>query len=178
MDSVGEKTKQNLGRERMGRRKLKKVQRYEVLAKGVSAGDLEDLVGHRKYFAGIFSDHQLDKVMVTSLPISLIINIASAHWISIYISDGRIEIFDPLGGVFIREKADCIRNFVARYMNCKTIYLSPRLQHDDSNLCGLFATHFIISKSQEKSFKKIVSTFDCGNDKGTNDTYLLNKYTY
>ena len=115
--------------------------------------------------------------MITSLPISIIVNTGGTHWISIFISDGRIEIFDPLGGSFIRENSDAIRNFVARYMCCKAIYLSPRIQSNDSKLCGLFAAHFIISKSQGKSFKDILSKFDCGKDKSSNESYILNKYT-
>lgn len=159
----------------MPKRKQKRISREQIQREGTTGEELDALVGKSKYFAGIYPDELLDKIIITALPISMIVNVRKQHWIALYISRNRIEIMDPLGGCFVRENLDLLRNFVARAMCQKMIYLTPKLQAHNSAACGLYSVYFVQQKSQNKTFKQILANFD--NDYHENETFLLKQYT-
>ena len=93
-------------------------------------------------FGGIFRLNQLRNLKILSYPVSLII-LANEHWISLYITEKTVEIMDSAGFINNKNMHKTLRRFLRAQINQKKLTVTPKLQGDGSNACGLYATSFI-----------------------------------
>ena len=93
-------------------------------------------------FGGIFRLNQLKNIKILSYPVSLII-LAYNHWISIYITNKTVEIMDSSGYLNDKNMHKTLKRFLRAQICQKELIATPKLQSDQSNACGLYATSFI-----------------------------------
>jgi len=108
----------------------------------MEAGNIEKTVNGLCNFGGIFQLGQLSQVKILSLPVSLIIN-AYGHWLAIYIDEHSVEIMDSTGYLGTGGLHQTLRRFLSGHIYNKNFKITPRLQADDSNVCGLYAVSFL-----------------------------------
>ena len=108
----------------------------------MEAVSIEKLVNGLCNFGGIFKLGQLPQVKLISLPVSLIIN-AYDHWLAVYIDEFSVEIMDSTGYLGTDGLHQTLRRFLNGHIYNKDFKITPRLQADDSNLCGLYAVSFL-----------------------------------
>ena len=125
-------------------------------------------------YHGVLSLDSLEKIKISEFPATFCVNLdylyeEGSHWLSIRVSQSSLEIFDPLGLHFIRYPKPLF-NFVSKYGKSKCVKISPVLQSVSSELCGLYAIYYILSR-QTKSFKSCLLPF-CS-DLKLNDRILI-----
>ena len=130
-------------------------------------------------FIGCYAEDQLENLSLTSFPCFLIVNIDSSnmpgsHWIAIGIFSERVEIFDSLGfDIFNWSHVPCsLLNFLHNMSRSRRVFVSPRLQPDNSNMCGFYCMYYIIRRAFTP-FIHLTDHFDLSN-LTTNDSKLLN----
>ena len=113
----------------------------------MQAKDVERLVSDLCNFGGIFQLGQLAQVKILSFPVSFIIN-AYNHWLAVYIDDNCVEIMDSTGYLGTDGLHETLRRFLYGHIYNKTFTITPRLQSDDSNVCGLYAVSFLYYRTR------------------------------
>ena len=108
----------------------------------MEAESVEKLVSGLCNFGGIFRLSQLSQVKVLSYPVSFIIN-AYDHWLAVYIDDNCVEIMDSTGYLGTDGLHQTLRRFLSGHIYNKKFQITPRLQSDQSNTCGLYAVSFL-----------------------------------
>ena len=127
-------------------------------------------------FIGCYPEDKLPS-LITSFPCFLIVNIDNSsmkgsHWLAIGIFEDRIEIFDPLGFEILNwPRIPCyLLSFLHKFSQTRVIYLSKRIQSNNSVLCGYYCINYIVFR-QISSWKKIQNFFD--NNTSKNDSLLI-----
>ena len=116
-------------------------------------------------FIGVFSADQIHLVKLKQFPCYFVVNtsesnVSFGHWIAIKCSRSRIEIFDSLGGKpnnwgnYPRD----LLNFLTHYSFSHNFIISPELQSQESQLCGLYCIYFILFRSR-KTFENLLKPF-------------------
>ena len=118
---------------------------------------INNLLKDEEHFSGVFSK---DKIILFDDNKSLIYNLQTSskrgsHWCSITRRDNTIYVFDSFG---IGEIVSEIYKIYKNYNIITNIY---RLQHLDSNLCGLFCVLFCLYKVDSKN--KFISFLNLSN---------------
>ena len=112
----------------------------------MDANEIERIISGLINFGGIFELHQLKNIKILSYPVSLIINL-DAHWISVFISETKLEIMDSLG-YFQNENIDKILcELLALHIKHKNFTISPVLQNPNSDTCAKFSICFLFYKT-------------------------------
>ena len=108
---------------------------------------INNLLKDEESYLNIFSKDEIplienNKSLIFSLQNS---NQAGSHWISLSRKDNNIFIFDSFGIGYIP------KNIYNIYKNFNIITNIYRIQHINSNLCGLFSILFCLYKVNNKS---------------------------
>ena len=129
-------------------------------------------------FLGCYAEDQLENLSLTSFPCFLIVNIDSSnmmgsHWIAIGIFSEKVEIFDSLGfDIFNWSRVPCsLLTFLHNISRSRRVLVSPRLQPNDSNMCGFYCIYYIIRRAFSP-FINLTDHFDLS-DITVNDSKLL-----
>ena len=136
----------------------------------MDANEIERIISGLINFGGIFELHQLKNIKILSYPVSLIINL-DAHWISVFISETKLEIMDSLG-YFQNENIDKILcELLALHIKHKNFTISPLLQKPNSDTCAKFAICFLFYKTlTANSLCKFCANFS--SDLNSNDDII------
>ena len=178
------KTNSKHGRWKLGKQKAsncknfaKKFEQIKEKKEGLTAQYITSSLSCEPNFIGCFAENELTSVFITSFPAYLIVNVDSSemegsHWITIGIFKETIEIFDPLGfNLFNWNRVPCdFFRFLHRMSVSRHVLISPRIQSDDSSLCGFYAIFYIIQR-QFMSFSNINNCFNLVNP-SVNDSRL------
>lgn len=143
----------------------KQVAKNKETKEGVNGYFLHSILKMTPNFLGIFAQDHLQTLKLTEFPVTLVINLdfsnkEGSHWIALKVTRVTIEIYDSLG--FHRSKhlfkPVILLKFLEKYQTNRTIYFTPTLQPDYSNMCGLYCIYFIFFRNY-LSFKKCLSIF-------------------
>lgn len=145
---------------------------------GLSSKKIKKILNCSKSFGGCFASDQLENLSITSFPIYLIVNTDSkngkgVHWLTFYISKHEIELFDSLGLIHRQLLPKGILRFIHRLTVSRKFKCNPRIQPDNSILCGFYCILFIMLR-QQTNFRSILSLFTSNEAK--NDTILESFY--
>lgn len=140
---------------------------------GLSSKKIKKILNCAKYFTGCFASDQLDKLSISSFPIFIIVNTDRSygqgiHWIALYITKRKIELFDSLGLIHRKLLPKGILNFIHRLCVSRKFKCNRRIQPDNSILCGFYCIFFIILR-QFTNYKSILSIY---NNENENDKIL------
>ena len=108
---------------------------------------INNLLKNEKYYLSTFSK---DEILLIENNKSLIFNLQNSnqpgsHWIALSRKDNNIFIFDSFGIGHI------LKNIYEIYKNFNIITNIYRIQHINSNLCGLFSILFCLYKVNSKN---------------------------
>ena len=127
----------------------------------------------KNVFCGVKSINEINNLKLKK-PCSLIVNTHKSnqpgeHWFAIYLPLGKpIEIFDSFG---LMPNYNELKSFVN--INGKSfIYNKKHLQHYSNNTCGLFCLLYILFRSRNFSYIKIMKFFV--HNKFINDKIVIN----
>ena len=130
-------------------------------------------------FLGCKAEDQLKNLQITSFPCFLIVNIDSSgmkgsHWIALGLFSSKIEIFDSLGfDIFNWSRVPHnLLEFLHRQSRSKRVVVSPRIQSNDSSMCGFYCIYYVIRRAFN-NFTDLTDYFDSQNFP-LNDFKLLN----
>ena len=146
------------GRESLVERQKRKRPKNQSGKEPLAVVDIEKIMVNRPYFAGIFDVSYLSKIFISSYPVCLIV-LCDQHWISIYFGE-KVEIFDSLGNI-LQSKYSELHSFIGRHTNGRSVSMIPKIQSDETNLCGYFAVYFMIMKCKQISFDCLLEPFSC-----------------
>ena len=156
--------------------KIQEVKKRDV---NITADFITSSLNCSPNFIGCYAEDQLENLRITSFPCFLIVNIDSSelpgsHWIGLGIFQDEIEIFDPLGfNIFNWSRIPCtLLNFLHSLSVTKTVSINPRIQSNESKLCGIFSIFYVLKRATQ-SFTEIFTPFDLHNFE-INDSILLN----
>ena len=142
----------------------KKIQKIKIKT-SLDTGTLNNLLNHIYNFVGVFPQNHLNTIKFLKTPFSLIVNTdcenqSGTHWIAINITNSRIEICDSLGF-----KPNSWSNypthlmlFIHRFLNRRKLVITPQIQSEYSNACGLYCLLFIMFR-QKRPFKTFINLF-------------------
>ena len=127
---------------------IKKVQK-----KPLNTKDLEKCLSYSPHFLGAFSSDQILSLRFKQFPISFIVNLQpswsqGSHWLSIWIDQQNVEIFDSFGfdpNIWARFPRRLFR-FLSRFKYSHKLKISPVCQSPNSHYCGLFCIYFICKR--------------------------------
>ena len=130
-------------------------------------------------FLGCLAENQFSNLVITQFPCFIIANIDSyyskgSHWLAIGIFKDSIEIFDPLGfTIFNWHRIPCeLLGFLQRMAITRKVKLSPRIQPNESPLCGFYCIFYLVLRTFV-SLRKIYSYFNLLNSKLHRNDHLL-----
>ena len=149
------------------------IEKAKSKNQGLSSKKIKKILNCAKYFTGCFASDQLDKLSISSFPIFIIVNTDRSygqgiHWIAMYITKRKIELFDSLGLIHRKLLPKGILNFIHRLCVSRKFKCNRRIQPDNSFLCGFYCIFFIILR-QFTNYKSILSIY---NNENENDKIL------
>lgn len=157
----------------------RKIQESEKKNVDITADFITSSLNCSANFIGCYAEDQVENLKITSFPCFLIVNVDSSglpgsHWIGLGIFQDEIEIFDPLGfNIFNWSRIPCtLLNFLHNLSVTKSVSINPRIQSDDSKLCGIFSIFYVLKRAKQ-SFSEVFAPFDLINLQ-INDCILLN----
>ena len=128
-------------------------------------------------FLGTYSQDQLMDLQINLFPVSLIVNLdlstkPGSHWIALNMTDNIIEIYDSLGFQSANwgSHPKFLFKFLRKYKRTHRFISTPRLQGEQSFLCGFYCVFFLCYR-KTYSFKSCISVFST--NLTTNDQILL-----
>ena len=143
----------------------KQIRKAQKIKTGTSNSKINAILTCVPNFIGCFAEDQVSKMIFNSFPSFLIVNIDSSsmkgsHWIALGIFKNRIEIFDPLGFNFLNwSRIPChLLTILHRLSQYRRVFISRRIQSDNSILCAFFCIYFCIFRNSV-SFSKICQPF-------------------
>ena len=141
----------------------KEIKKAQDKNQGLSSQKIKTILNCCKSFIGCFACDQLQYLSIQSFPIFLIVNtdrrgLQGSHWISIRISESKIELFDSLGLIHDNRLPMDILAFIQRFTISRQFVFNGRLQPEKSVLCGFYSILYIILR-QYCSFNFINSYF-------------------
>ena len=144
---------------------FKEAKNYKKTSTGLSSNKLMSLLTKTRNFIGVYPQDEVDKISVSSYPVSLIVNLDSrelpgSHWLAIGLYAKRLEIFDSLGFKFFDwPGVPChLLNFLQKFSNGRKVYVSDQMQSLNSNFCGFYCLFYILFRNIT-SFSTIKSLF-------------------
>ena len=156
--------------------KIKKAKKYQ---KAIKASCIQRILKCCPNFLGCFAEDELQNLSLRTFPCFLIVNIDSSdlngsHWIALGLFRDRLEIMDPLGfNIFNWKRVPCtLMNFCHLFGSRRKIYVTKRIQSNDSPLCGFYCINYILFR-QLYSLKKVQSVFSANLD-GNDDQLIKN----
>jgi len=109
-------------------------------------------------FGGIFYSTDLEKITFIGFPVAILI-FHKDHWISIYIDEECLEVFDPLG-VITNSTFKFLHFFLSTHIQNKILHCSPRIQSANHSNCGQFNICFLFSRlKKEKTMSSFLKLF-------------------
>jgi len=109
-------------------------------------------------FGGIFYSSDLQKITFIGFPVAILI-FHKDHWISIYIDEECLEVFDPLG-VITNSALKFLHFFLSTHLQNKILHCSPRIQSANHSNCGQFNICFLFSRLNcERSMNSFLNLF-------------------
>ena len=118
-------------------------------------------------FLGCYAENEVTRITFNSFPCFLIVNVDSnsmpgSHWLALGIYTDRIEIFDPLGFKFANwSRIPCsLLKLLHRLSQHRRVYISKRIQSDQSILCAFYCIYYCIFRSVIP-FSRICRPFNC-----------------
>lgn len=116
----------------------------------------------RRVHAGTYPLDTLPKLAVAGRPRHIIFNTSKSteppgtHWISIWLaSDTTAEVMDSLGQ---RPRAPEVLNFLRRHAS-EIRYSTRRIQHLQSNTCGLYCLSHGLARAKGRTFASWIGQF-------------------
>ena len=156
--------------------KIKKAKKNQ---KPIKASHIHKILKCCPNFIGCFAEDELANLKLKIFPCFLIVNIDSSdldgsHWIALGLFRDRLEIMDPLGfNIFNWKRVPCtLMNFCHLFGSRRKIYVTKRIQSNDSPLCGFYCINYIVFR-QLYSLKKVQSVFSAYLD-GNDDQLIKN----
>jgi hypothetical protein len=136
----------------------------------MDANEIEKVVSGLINFGGIFKLCQLKNLKILSYPVSLIVNI-DAHWISVFISDNKVEIMDSLGYFDNKNIDKTLCDLLSLHIKYKNFSISSLMQNPTSDTCAKFAICFLFYKTlTDNSLCKFCANFS--SDLNSNDDII------
>ena len=137
----------------------------EIKTIGADNYFINKILDKNRNFYGAMAQDCLSKIKYTKIPFSIVVNTDTSnkpghHWIAIYITKYKIEIFDSLGfnpNNWLIYPTHIIQ-FVQKYLYGRYLTISKPIQSPYSNLCGLYCIYFILHR-QHFSFRLIQNMF-------------------
>lgn len=127
-----------------------KIQKIKNTKEGLDSVFLKKILRGTKHFLGIFPQDYLIGLQINA-PVFMIINLdvssqPGSHWLAIYIDNSNIEIFDSLGldKRTWNRKPSILLRFIQSHAKTRKLRISPKMQPDFSNFCGVFCLFFLI----------------------------------
>ena len=143
----------------------KQIRKNQKIKAGTSSSKINSLLKCVPNFVGCFAEDEMTQIRFNSFPCFLIVNIDSSsmtgsHWISLGVFKNRIEIFDPLGFKFLNwSRIPChLLNFLHRLSQHRRVFISKRIQSDQSFLCAFYCIYYCIFRGLVP-FSKICQPF-------------------
>ena len=120
---------------------------------------INNLLKNFKNFEGCYSKDQIPLIENNK---SLIFNLESSdqsgsHWVGLSRKNNDIFVFDSFGIAYVPN------NLYKIYKNYNIITNIYRLQHLNSNLCGMFCVLFCLYKVDSKKFISFLNLFNSNN---------------
>ena len=152
--------------------KIKKT--FKNISKnGLSTIEITNILNNLPNFLGVYPQDYLNSLTILSYPVCFVVNLdesylKGSHWVAISIFDKSIEIYDSLGfnvDLWPNYPIHFIK-FLSLYSHSHDFVITPRLQPDNSHLCGLYCIYFLIFRNIF-TYQKCLSFFksDIENDK-------------
>ena len=138
----------------------------------MNAGELDKILKPLKSYGGIYFVSDLDNLVISKVPVSVVVFIEN-HWIGISITQNSVEVMDSLGFCNSATNKDFI-NFICRQIQTKRFYVSPKVQSDQSEICGIYVAVFLKLKELGFSFESILDIFSSAPKE--NDVLVRNKF--
>ena len=146
----GRRTKKEKIRKQI-QNQIKKIKKRQI---GLNSREIEIILNTKSHFIGVFSEDELQNLVIQSFPCLLIANIDTrnmngSHWIAIGIFRDYVEIFDPLGfNIFSWTRVPCfLLAFLHRLSIRRKVLVSKCLQSDQSLLCGIYCCLYVYLRS-------------------------------
>ena len=159
-----------------------KIKKAKKNKKPIKASHIQRILKCCPNFIGCFAEDELDNLKLRLFPCFLIVNIDSSnldgsHWIALGLFQDRLEIMDPLGfHIFNWNRVPChLMNFCHIFGSRRKIYVTKRIQSNNSTLCGFYCINYVIFR-QIYSLQKVQSVF--GNELDKNDHRLIKNFSY
>ena len=143
----------------------KKAKEVKANQKGLTDCDLITFLNCTPHFLGCFSDDEISKLVLKPtcfIIVNLDISLGpGSHWIALGIFPNSIEVFDSLGfDIFNWTRVPCsLLTFLHNISRSRRVFVSPRLQPDDSNMCGFYCIYYIIRRAFSP-FINLTDNFD------------------
>ena len=146
--------------------KIKKEIKIEKVKKrGITSGKINAFLSNAPHFLGCFAQDELSTLTIQSLPVFLIVNFdhslsSGTHWIALYITKKRLEIYDPLGFNVMRwpNFPHLLLDFLHKFSIHRRILISKEIQPIRSTLCGFYCIFFVCYRL-DHSFTDCVNKF-------------------
>ena len=156
------------------RTKIKEIQKNK---QGLTSKFLIEILLNLPNFIGVFPQDYLLSINIVKFPVCFIVNLdlssqPGSHWIAVNITEKTIEVFDSFGfdkSTWIHEPL-ILSYFLNCYSKTHRLKISPRLQSNLSNLCGVYSIFFLIFRLSY-SFSEILHLFST--DFNLNSTIML-----
>lgn len=140
------------GFEKINKTKLKKeIQKEKAQKLGITACTIHCLLSNSPNFLGCFAQDELKNLKICSLPVFLVVNFdhsysTGTHWVALYITKRRLEIFDPLGFNTLRwpNIPHFLLDFLHKFSVHRRIFISKEIQPYTSTFCGFYCIFFIL----------------------------------
>ena len=130
-----------------------KIQKAKKTDKGAKASEITSLLSCSPNFIGCFAENELSHIKLKSFPCFLIVNVdhtklSGSHWISLYITQSTVEIWDTLGFRLLHwPRIPCVLlNFLHNLVVKRKVIVSRRIQSDTSVLCGFYCIFFVLCR--------------------------------
>ena len=143
------------GLNQINQRKLKKeIQKEKIKKVGITSCTINCILSNSPNFLGCFAQDELKTLTICSLPVYIIVNFDHSysngtHWIALYITRKRLEIFDPLGFNTLRwpNIPHFLLDFLHKFSVHRRIFISKEIQPYSSTFCGFYCIFFIVYRS-------------------------------
>ncbi len=143
----------------VGEKSVKKPQRNTENVKPLSAESIEKYLRKSRTFLGTINIDSFNKLLIKSKTFSLVLY-CNFHWFCVYSTKKTFEIFDPMGFL---QKRKCITKkffkFLKTHLVGKIFYCNPKIQSDQSSLCGFYVIFYIYMRDLGHSFIDILRKF-------------------
>ena len=156
------------------RTKIKEISKNK---QGLSSSFLTEILFELPNFIGVFPQDFLCSLDIITIPVSFIINLdlssePGSHWLALIISEKSIEIYDSFGldPKSWQRKPSLLFRFLKKFETTHKIFILPKFQPLDSNLCGVYCIFFLIIRLS-LSFTEIKKLFTSDTD--LNSSILL-----